>query len=189
MPHPRAPGHALHGQPSNGGDTTHLINLLDNEGEGGTVLWVEPQHREPAINARLALFRQTAMGDTCNTGEVESDDWPELSLSPLQVHQQEPGTLHRETHADYNPEVSIGAGVLSPNLIANGNQHDMPSEPSGSADVQGDATPPLSALCVDTGTTSPDRTPATLPTEQNFEHCNSLNDFAFDARLLRGPPQ
>ena len=47
---------APQGQTSNGLDTKHLINLIDNEGEGGTVLWVEPQHRELAIDARLALF-------------------------------------------------------------------------------------------------------------------------------------
>ena len=67
------------GQSSHSSGTPHLINLLDNEGEGGTVHWVEPHHRELAIEARLAVFRQAAMNDSSNIMEMEGDDWPELS--------------------------------------------------------------------------------------------------------------
>ena len=168
----------------------HLINLLDNEGEGGTVLWVEPQHRDLAINARLALFRRTAMDDAGNIGEEESDAWPELQpLSPQHFHQQDSVTFHRDTHADDTSVLTTGEGFLSPNTVATGILHDIPFELFGPADVQGDATLPSSVLLDGTGIISPDQTSATLPTERNFEPCNSLNDFALDARRLRGPPQ
>lgn len=181
---------APHDQPSNDVDTMHLINLIDNEGEGGTVLWVDPQHRDLAINARLALFRSTAMGDACNTGEVESEAWPELQpFSPQHVQQQDPVTFHRDTHADGTSELATGEGFHPPNAVAIGIHYDILFEPIGPADVQGDATLASSVFLDGTGTISPDQTSVILPTVRNVEPCNYLNDFALDARRLRGLPQ
>ena len=67
------------GHTSHNSGNPHLINLLDNEGEGGTVHWVEPHHRELAIEARLEAFRQEAMSSGSNIQDTYCEEWPEFS--------------------------------------------------------------------------------------------------------------
>ena len=164
------------GQSAHSSGTPHLINLLDNEGEGGTVHWVEPHHRELAIEARLAAFRQAARNDCSNINEMECDDWPELSQELGNIMDMESDDCPELSQERYPPQTNV-------------NQQEVLSMPSGTVAVLGDATPSLAALGTDADAFFQEQTPVTLPTVRKFEPCKNLNDFAFDARRLRGSPQ
>ena len=58
-----------------------LITMLDYEGGGTTVHWVQPQDRDRAISGRLALFRQTDTQSSDPPGSAPQDAlaWPDFS--------------------------------------------------------------------------------------------------------------
>ena len=79
----------------------HLINLLDTEGEGGAIHWVEPHHREMAIEARLDEFQQQASFPSSSSYAMPSDEWPELSQE-LANMMDDGGDEHNDDESHYD---------------------------------------------------------------------------------------
>ena len=131
------------------------------------------------------------MDDAGDIGGDESAEWPELQ--PFLPHQdplQDLNSYNLNKNIVGASDIAVGEDLLLPSPYTTGFQQDSPSEPIGpSADDQGDATQPSSATTDGTGYIFQEQTSAILPTERKIEQCNYLNDFAFDARRLRGRPQ
>ena len=143
-----------------------LITMLDSEGEGGTVLWVQPQDRDLALSARLAHFRG-------NDLSVQADRPVEQAYSP--------GAPVSTTTGD--AENTNGDDLVWPDLNASFDQHVAWSETlySHTDEDSAVAPPPIGAAenAVDNG-----RPDFNTTSEQASAQRNTFDDVLLDARRV-----